>query len=197
MVALPRYNRTVQDGAGNVVPAAIIEVRREIPGQPLAALYSNREGTSGISNPFPADANGFAFFHAPDGEYQVKASFGGEEQILRYEQVGKPTLQVALGNEVDIVTGTATVGATDTFIVIKRAGPTLTTITLPSVADRDGIPIKWSDWSTSVVSDHEIKFIPAGSETIMKAATYSAWSNASGLATGWLYPSDDLTGWLV
>lgn len=197
MTALPRYNRTIQDHDGNVVPNATVEVRREVAGQPLAQLYSDRDGTVTIGNPITADANGFVFFHVVEGEYQVRVTAGVEETTLRYEQVGQPALQVALGYEVDVTTGTYTVAATDTFIVIKRSGPTLTTITLPPVADRNGVPLKWSDWSTSVVSDHEIRFVPDGSETVMKLSTYSAWSNAAGLSTGWLYPSDDLTGWLV
>ncbi|KRR18135.1 hypothetical protein [Bradyrhizobium retamae] len=163
----------------------------------MVQLYSDRDGATPIGNPITADANGFVFFHVLSGEYQVKATFGAEVQTLRYEQIGQPTLQVALGEEVDITTSTYPVGAFETFIVIKRVGPTLTTITLPPVADRDGVPLKWADWSTSVVSDHEIRFIADGSETIMKLSTYSAWSNASGLASGWLYPSDDLTGWLI
>jgi hypothetical protein len=56
----------------------------------------------------------------------------------------------------------------DTFIAIMRSGPTRTTIELPSVAARDGVPLHYTDWSTSVVSKHEISFILPGSETMKK-----------------------------
>jgi hypothetical protein len=201
-MTLARYNRVVQDADGNGVGGAHIEVRTEVAGQPLSALYSDRNGTVGIGNPFDAASDGSFYFHAASGEYQVRAYTGASgaptfEKILRYEQVGPPSVQNSLGVETPITASPYGVGSVETFLTIKRAAPTLTVINLPPVADRDAVPFAYVDWSTGIVSDHEIRFVADGSETVMKAATYSVWSNASGLARGWVYPAQDLSGWVV
>lgn len=87
------YQKTVTDGDGNVIPLAHIEVRLEAPGQPLAAVYSDRDGTSALGNPFDADASGFFRLFARGGAYQIRAYTGTSgaptsEQILRYEAIG-------------------------------------------------------------------------------------------------------------
>lgn len=92
-MALAKYNRVVQDAAGNGVASAHIEVRQEIPGQPLAALYSDRDGLSALGNPFDADSSGRFGFHVVGGSYQVRAYTGPSgaptfEVILRYEAIG-------------------------------------------------------------------------------------------------------------
>lgn len=88
-MALARRQFTITDEAGNVIPGAHVEVRREIPGQPLASLFSDRDGTVGLSNPFDADDKGFAFFHVVGGAYQIRVYLGTslaptELKILRY-----------------------------------------------------------------------------------------------------------------
>lgn len=197
MVALPRYNRTILDQYGNVVPGASVEVRRESPGQPLVQLYSDRAGAVAVGNPISADANGFVFFHVASGEYQVKATFGANVQTLRYEQIGPASIENSMGPETQITGSTYTLGGTETFLTIRRVSPTLTTITLPALATRAGLSCAFVDWSTGMTSDHEIKWVPNGSETVMKDATYSVWSNSSGRARGWIYPSADLSSWIV
>jgi hypothetical protein len=97
-----------------------------------------------------------------------------------------------------IVTGSSgSVDAGDTFIVITRVGPTLTEISLPSVTAQGNKRLVVKDWSTSIVSDHEIRLTPSGSETIDRAATYSGWSNSSALTVIKLRPSQLLSGWIV
>lgn len=88
------YNRTITDSAGNVVPGAHIEVRREVPGQPLASLFEDRDGMTGLGNPFDADANGDISFFAAGGAYKIRAYTGPSgaptsEKIWRYEAVGR------------------------------------------------------------------------------------------------------------
>lgn len=92
-MTMARYQFTVTDEAGNVIPEAHIEVRRERPGQPLAALKSNRAGTSALTNPFDADSEGFAYFHVSGGAFQIRAYTGPSgaptfERIWRYVAIG-------------------------------------------------------------------------------------------------------------
>lgn len=91
---LAKYNRVVlNNGVG--VAGAHIEVKREIPGQPLAALYSHRDGgvENTLGNPFDADSVGRFGFHVVGGYFQIRAYTGDPsdpdfEDILRYEGIG-------------------------------------------------------------------------------------------------------------
>ena len=87
-MALARWQSTIVDGAGNVQPGATVTVRREVPGAPLAQIYSDRAGTTPKSNPFPADGTGLAAFHAIGGAYRIDATKGGFSQTFRYVAVG-------------------------------------------------------------------------------------------------------------
>lgn len=89
-----------------------------------------------------------------------------------------------------------TVGSTDVTIAIVKAAPTATGIQLPTVASRNGIPVRIVDWSTAVV-EHTITITPAGAETIMRQATWPIVSNTVSLASITLYPSTTLGGWMV
>lgn len=88
-----------------------------------------------------------------------------------------------------IVAGTAAVA-------IERNAPATTTLTLPAVADQDGVPLRIIDWSTAVV-DHAITITPNGVETIMRQATWPIYSTAISLASVTLYPSTELNGWYI
>lgn len=87
-MSLARYQFTVVDDAGNVLPAASVEVRREVAGAPLAILYADREGATPIGNPFAADSDGFAAFHVVGGAYRIIASKGGFSRTWRYVGIG-------------------------------------------------------------------------------------------------------------
>lgn len=95
-----------------------------------------------------------------------------------------------------VTTASASISAGTTAVAVVRTSPTTTNLTLPSVASQGGLPIHIFDWSSSV-TDHEIEITPNGSDTIMKAATYSIFSNAAGLAGITLYPSTTLGGWYI
>lgn len=86
---LARKQFTCVDGAGNVLPGASVEVRREEVGQPLALLYADRDGEDPIGNPFQADADGFAAFHTAGGAYQIKVTSGTFIRTHRYEAIGR------------------------------------------------------------------------------------------------------------
>lgn len=92
---LARWQSTITDEAGNVVPSASVEVRSEANGN-LVALFTDRNGDVPKSNPFPADADGFAFFHAAGGAFRVTASQGAFLREWRFVAVG-------LGAESDLI----------------------------------------------------------------------------------------------
>lgn len=92
-MALARYEGVVTDDAGNVVPLATIEVRRDQPGRPVVPLFADRSGTVPLGNPIQADALGAFGFHLPGGVYWVRAYSGPSHQptfqvVKRYVAVG-------------------------------------------------------------------------------------------------------------
>lgn len=89
MTTYAAYRGVVQDYQGNVIPGASVEVKRETFGQPMATIYSDREGLYQITNPLTADALGRFDFFAAGGAYQVRAYSGGFEHILSYVAIGR------------------------------------------------------------------------------------------------------------
>jgi hypothetical protein len=86
---LARWERTIVDEAGDIVPSAVITVREEIPGAPLAALYSDRDGLVPLGNPFTANAvTAKAAFHTAGGAYRVQAALNGFSEDWRYVAIG-------------------------------------------------------------------------------------------------------------
>lgn len=85
-MSLNRYQETfgsVQAGGDLFVMAgASVTVRDESSGA-LAAIYSDRAGTTSKANPFTADANGYGFFYATDGRYRITATLSGETVDIR------------------------------------------------------------------------------------------------------------------
>lgn len=79
---------TVQDDDGNIYPNAQITVFSE-DSEGLATLYSDRAGTTPLSNPFNADSDGFVQFFAPGGAYRIDATNNAEFTAThRYVAVG-------------------------------------------------------------------------------------------------------------
>jgi hypothetical protein len=88
-MVLARWQRTIVDDAGNILPGAQVTVRREVSGAPLAVLYSDRDGTTPLGNPFTADAiTALAAFHAAGGAHRIDVVSGAFSQQLRYVAVG-------------------------------------------------------------------------------------------------------------
>lgn len=98
-MALAHWGAWIQDAAGNVLPAASIEVRDETSGL-LALLFSDRAGAVPLGNPFSADAGGFAGFFTEGGAYRIAATSGVITGIRRYEPIGT-------AQELDFVPGAA------------------------------------------------------------------------------------------
>lgn len=90
-MVLARFQRTIVDEAGNVLPGATVTVRRETSGAPLAVLYSDRAGTlANVANPLTTGSDGLAAFYVAGGAYRidVSSSNGNFTQTLRYVGVG-------------------------------------------------------------------------------------------------------------
>src|SRR5689334_15628082 len=86
-MALGRYQFTVTDSRGNVIPGANVEVRDEADLS-LVSLFSDRDGSTPLGNPFTADGEGFAAFHVAGGAYKIRVYSGTFERIWRYVPVG-------------------------------------------------------------------------------------------------------------
>lgn len=105
MAVLAKWERTVQDTEGNVMPKAWVDVRIEagsvvdVTGMPRASLFKDRDGAIPLGNPFQADSDGNAIFYAAGGAHRVaitRADGTGTPRILRYEAIGR-------GAEVDFL----------------------------------------------------------------------------------------------
>lgn len=135
-MALARHQFTVTDELGNIIPGAHVEVRREDPGQPLAALKSDREGVSGMSNPFDADSEGFAAFHVLGGAHRIRVYTGTSgsptyERIWRYVPIGTTAefdIDVLLAGQRSKVAAATT--ANITIATALNNGDTLDGVTL-------------------------------------------------------------------
>jgi hypothetical protein len=82
-MSLPIFQRTVADAQGNIVPNALIEVRRESDNG-IALIYADRAGVDPLGNPFLTGSDGFAQFFASPGEYRITATFAGQQIEWRF-----------------------------------------------------------------------------------------------------------------
>lgn len=102
---LARWQRTVVDPQGNIVPSAQLIVRRE-SDQALATVYRDRDGT----NPYPsglvtADANGYAYFYADLDLYRISSA----EPVIDWRDV-EIGGSAALREELSGIGGSGAVG---------------------------------------------------------------------------------------
>ena len=133
---LARYQFTVVDDAGNVLPAASVEVRREAAGAPIASIFSDRDGATPLGNPFVADGDGYAAFHAAGGAYRITATSGAFSRVWRYVGIG--TLAEQDADAVAVVNITQT-GHHDIAEIAEPAAPAADVARLYSVDDGAGI----------------------------------------------------------
>lgn len=200
-MTMARYEATATDASGNVIPFAHVEVRLEVPGQPLASLKSDRSGLVAISNPFDADANGDFGFHVGGGSYQVRVYTGPSgapttEKIRRYVPIG-------LNAESDSITqrsartvtasGAVTVDANDADdIFIEKTVGAATTVNLPSAAARTKA-VRIIDGKGDAATNN-ITIVPVSGESIYKITDYQAIIDGNGGQVT-LTPRPDGTGW--
>jgi hypothetical protein len=83
MATLARYQAFALDDAGNVLASPTVEVRDEGTAA-LAALFSDRAGTTGIGNPFTGGSDGLIAFHVAGGAYKITVTSGSVTRIFRY-----------------------------------------------------------------------------------------------------------------
>lgn len=110
-MVLARFQRTIVDALGNVLPGAFITVRKEIAGAPLAFLYSDRAGAVPMSNPFAADSDGFAAFHTAGGAFRITATSGLTSIDWRYVPIGLAGETDATSNGTGMLFAAATADA--------------------------------------------------------------------------------------
>lgn len=87
-MTIAKCQLTVQDEDGNVVDGASVQVQREVASLPLVPIYSDREGTSSLGNPFVAADGADAGFYVAGGFYKITATKDGFERIWRDVSVG-------------------------------------------------------------------------------------------------------------
>ena len=83
------YTSAAWTANGGLSPAsqALVTVRSESTGG-LASLFEDRDGNSGLDNPFNADSQGRFEFYVTGGAYRVEVESDGFTQELRHQAVG-------------------------------------------------------------------------------------------------------------
>lgn len=193
---LARYDLTATDTNGNVIAGASVEVRLEVPGQPLAPLYSDRDGTIPVGNPLTTDASGDAGFFCLGGYYKVVVTSGVYTKTRRYIGIGLAQGTDApaegLTQRVHTAAGTVTVTNNDAdIIIVKKAVGAATPVELPNpeTATR---PVRIVDGKYDAATNNLTLVSLGTSKTIMGAASYVIDSNGGSIK---LTPLADGSGW--
>ncbi|MEY9580952.1 hypothetical protein ABIE88_008528 [Bradyrhizobium diazoefficiens] len=201
-MTLARHQFTIQDSDGNVVPGAHVEVRSDIPGQPLVALYSDRDGTVAAGNPIDADANGYVYFYVVGGYYQIRVYTGASgapttEHIDRYVGIGlaQGSDLAASGHSEREVTAAGAVTVTNSdadVILINKTVGAATAVSLPDPSTTTK-PVRIVDRKYDAATNN-ITITSAGtSKKIMGGTSYIIDSNGGSIT---LTPLSDGTGWV-
>ncbi|WP_061026279.1 hypothetical protein [Bradyrhizobium sp. CCH5-F6] len=196
-MTMARYDLTATDTQGNVISGASVEVRSEIPGQPLASLYSDRDGTTPTGNPLTTDSNGDVGFYCIGGYYKIEVTSGIYSKTRRYVGIG-----LAQGSDI-IVSGrserevtaagdvTVTNDDADVILINKTVGAA-TAVSIPDPATTT-TPVRIVDRKYDAATNN-ITITSAGtSKTIMGGTSYVIDSNGGSIT---LTPLSDGTGWV-
>jgi len=158
-MALPVWQATVTDDTGDVLPGAQIDVVIESTGTD-ATLFSNRAGTTSLSNPFFADSEGFAQFYTDAGAYRITAtaSGGGTTRTWRYvslfdfdANVGTSAGEVPLNSDLGSASLVDAIGSGDLYGRDSILGTVSETAGVPTGAvierggNSDGLYTKYAD----------------------------------------------------
>lgn len=133
---LNRWQRTIVDLRGNVVPYAQLQVRVEAT-QAAASIYRDSAGTEAIPNGIvTANEQGYAYFYAPAGLYRITSAepvidwrdvnIGSAEALLRSNNLSdlssasdaRSNLGLGSAAVVDVVQGT---GSSTTNVMSQKA----------------------------------------------------------------------------
>jgi len=87
MPNMSRFQRTIVDTAGNIQASPTITVR-DATTNALVSLFSNRAGTTGITNPFTGTVDGLAGFYVAGGAYNVTATKGAFTITWNFVAIG-------------------------------------------------------------------------------------------------------------
>jgi hypothetical protein len=201
-MTLAAYHIQVQDGAGNAVGGAHVEIRREVVGQPLAAPYGDRAGTVPLGNPFDVDASGFAICYLVGGTYQVRVYTGSsgaptfEAPLRRYVAVGLNAESDGFGvltKRTVTAAGGVTVASDDVDeIIIDKTVAAATAVTLPAASTRSKA-VRIIDGKGDA-ENNNITIVPASGEKIYGIVNYQAVINGNGGSLT-LTPRAEGTGW--
>ena len=97
------WQATIVDQSGNVLPGAEVTVVDESTGL-SAPLFTTRTGTT-KSNPFFADANGFAQFYAAPGLYRITATSSGTGTTMTWRNVRLIDVGTSAGDVMEVGAG--------------------------------------------------------------------------------------------
>jgi len=175
-----RWQATIQDSAGNIMPGASVTVREESIGAPLVQLYSDRAGLTPISNPATADGNGFAYFYAAGGNYRIDATLDGFTQTWRDVAIGT----AAEKDYDDIVTTFMAQGKHTIWVPASAMVPKSTNgASQTSFDTAGGIPYAALDFDTTA---QEYAYFTVAMPKGWNGGTVTFqpfWTNAAGLTT--------------
>jgi hypothetical protein len=196
-MTMARYDGVVTDAAGNVIAGASVTVRSEVPGQPLASLKSDRDGTVAETNPLTTDANGRFGFYVTGGYYMITASSGIMSDPRRYVGIGlaqgSDDISTGLVEREVTAAGTVTVTNDDAdIILINKTVGAATTVNLPdpsTASKKVRIVDRKYDAATNNITITSL----GTSKLIMGAASYTIDSNGGSIE---LKPLADGTGWV-
>lgn len=191
---LARYDLVARDEFGNVIEAASVEVRQEVPGAPLAAIKSDRTGTTAESNPMLTDSSGKAGFYVVGGYYKITVTSGLFSDERRYVGIGlaQGSDDASSGSAQREVTaaGAITADPEDDVIVVNKTVGEATTVNV--------------DWSTRTkpltvvdgkgdAATNNISIVPATGQTQYAIVDYVVTIDGNGGLVK-LTPRTDGTG---
>jgi len=192
-MSLAHYDLTATDEAGNIIAGATVEVRIEVPGAPLASLYSDRDGATPMANPTTTDSNGYAEFFCLGGAHKVTVTSGALEKIRRYQAIGLNAEGDGIGVRTQRVvtgSGTATMATDDAQDLLIEG--TISTVALcdPSLRAND---VRIVDGSGDASASPITITVPTGKTLygVLNGTTTIDGNGGSVLLT----PREDGTGW--
>ncbi|MGY3359739.1 hypothetical protein ACVWZK_006402 [Bradyrhizobium sp. GM0.4] len=196
-MSFARYDLTATDEQGNIISGASVEVRSEVPGQPLATLYFDRAGDTPIANPTTTDTHGDAGFFIVGGFYKIVVTSGSLTKTRRYVAVG-----MAQGSDIEpegitqryhTAAGTVTVGVDDAdIIIVKKDVGEPTPVELPDPADATN-KVRIVDGKYDAATNNITITSLGTAKTIMGGASYVIDSNGGSIE---LTPLADGSGWI-
>lgn len=177
-MTVARWQATITDSSGNVVPSASVAVVSETTGA-LATIFSDRAGVVPITNPTTADADGFVFFYAAGDAYKITATSGATTRQFRYVGIG--TAQETDQELITLID--ATVFSGSSAVTISNIGVLYRQIII--VYERANVATDTSDLQLTVSIDNGSSFL-AGTNYLYtldrRTVTTAALAGSAGAA---------------